>query len=215
MRNYLLLFVLIVSSFTACSQVRRDKANKKVEAASNVDTRKAPLHYIKHDLSWEEIMKFSEQRDKPIFLDIQTKWCKPCRQMEAEVFTDIAVAQYLNMNFVTISIDAEVGTGPAIAKKYGVTSYPTLVMLNRKGELLLKRAGGLNKQQLMAFGKQALSANPTGLTKDIARFEKGEMPDSELLSYLDAVLEAKMDCGPALDKYINTLSKKQILTKKT
>ena len=73
MKNYLLLFTFVIFSFTSFGQAK-NKGHK-------LDKRKAELNYIYHHKTMDEILELAKKEKKPIFLDIQTKWCKPCRAM--------------------------------------------------------------------------------------------------------------------------------------
>lgn len=79
--------------------------------------------------SWEEVQEKAQASDRLIFLDIYTQWCKPCKWMEERVFTDSAVVQYINHNFVSYKVDAEQGVGKLLAHRYRVDRYPTMLFL--------------------------------------------------------------------------------------
>jgi uncharacterized protein YyaL (SSP411 family) len=55
----------------------------------------------------EEALTKSKAEDKPIFLSIGYSSCHWCTVMEGEAFSDPAIAQYLNDNFVPIKVDRE------------------------------------------------------------------------------------------------------------
>src|SRR5476649_868391 len=82
--------------------------------------------------SWSEVLSLSASSGKPVFVDVFTTWCGPCKRMDAEVFTQPRVYQKMNTDFIDYKIDAEKGEGPAICKKYNVFSYPTYLFVNAK-----------------------------------------------------------------------------------
>ncbi|MGF1539943.1 MAG: thioredoxin domain-containing protein [Pleurocapsa sp.] len=55
----------------------------------------------------DEAVKIAKREDKPIFLSIGYSSCHWCTVMEGEAFSDEAIAQYLNANFVPIKVDRE------------------------------------------------------------------------------------------------------------
>jgi hypothetical protein len=58
--------------------------------------------------SWgEEALEKSKAENKPIFLSIGYSSCHWCTVMEGEAFSDPAVAEYLNANFLPIKVDRE------------------------------------------------------------------------------------------------------------
>lgn len=97
------------------------------------------------------------EEDKVIFVDIYTTWCLPCKLMDQEVFTHPSTADYLNENFINVKIDAEKGVGPEWAFEYGVLAYPTLLFLDKDGNILVRKEGSAFHTELRALGDEAMS----------------------------------------------------------
>ena len=58
--------------------------------------------------SWsDEALKTAKAEDKPIFLSIGYSSCHWCTVMEGEAFSNSAIAQYMNANFLPIKVDRE------------------------------------------------------------------------------------------------------------
>ncbi len=55
----------------------------------------------------EEALATAKQENKPIFLSIGYSSCHWCTVMEGEAFSDLAIADYLNANFLPIKVDRE------------------------------------------------------------------------------------------------------------
>ncbi len=55
----------------------------------------------------DEALATARERDKPIFLSIGYSSCHWCTVMEGEAFSDEAIANYLNANFLPIKVDRE------------------------------------------------------------------------------------------------------------
>lgn len=51
---------------------------------------------------------------------------------------------------MSIAIDGEKGEGPALAQKLQLTAYPTLYILDAKGNVLRKMVGFRTAEQLLA-----------------------------------------------------------------
>ena len=72
------------------------------------------------------------------------------------VLTDQEVGEFMNDAFVNLKYDAEKGEGIKIAKKYKVTSYPTLLIIDSDGNLL-ERIGDQwvpKKEDMIAVSKK-------------------------------------------------------------
>ena len=61
--------------------------------------------------------------------------------MSLTVFVLPQVGEVYNKNFVCLKIDAEKGEGRELAKRYGVTSYPTYIFINPKSQEIIHRSG--------------------------------------------------------------------------
>ncbi|PSB01594.1 thioredoxin domain-containing protein [Merismopedia glauca] len=58
--------------------------------------------------SWcDEAIQKARSENKPIFLSIGYSSCHWCTVMEGEAFSDVAIARYMNANFVSIKLDRE------------------------------------------------------------------------------------------------------------
>jgi thiol:disulfide interchange protein len=105
--------------------------------------------------SWNEILAQAKEEHKPIFVDISASWCRYCKRMKANVFTDNEVAKFYNSTFINVSVDGEKGEGIELAKKYGVKAYPTFVFLNSDGSLTYQTSGYHNQENFLELGKNA------------------------------------------------------------
>ncbi len=59
---------------------------------------------------WEwsqEALETAQHENKPIFLSIGYSSCHWCTVMEGEAFSDLAIAEYMNANFLPIKVDRE------------------------------------------------------------------------------------------------------------
>ncbi len=95
-----------------------------------------------------------------VFVDVFTVWCRPCRLMDLEVFSQAATGAFFNSHFINIRIDAEKGTGPGIALRYQVPSYPCYLFLDPDGKLIFLGHGFCNGDQLIAMAREALERSP-------------------------------------------------------
>jgi thioredoxin-related protein len=99
----------------------------------------------------------ASQKGGYIFVDLQAKWCGPCKLLKAKVFTEKKVAAYFNSHFVNLSIDVEQGEGPELAKKWHVEGLPTLLIVDAKGNIIKKSVGYMDAESLLAFASEAVS----------------------------------------------------------
>lgn len=141
--------------------------------------------------TWKEVLAKAQQTNKPIFVDIYTTWCGPCKQMSSNIFPLETVGKVFNENFICYQIDAEKGEGIAIAKKYGVKAYPTYIFVKGDGTLFYISLGSMPAKDFIAVSKAAIS----------------EMNDPKPLAVWDREYIIKKNDTTFLKEYITKRSK--------
>lgn len=109
--------------------------------------------------TWEEALEKAEKEDKLIFVDAYTTWCGPCKRMSKMVFTEAAVGDFYNKNFINMKIDMEKPDGRKFQKKYPVAAFPTLYYISGDGEVAHVTKGGKNPEQFIQLGQMAIKKN--------------------------------------------------------
>ncbi len=99
----------------------------------------------------------AKKQKKLIFIDAYTTWCGPCRMLKQNTFTDKAVGDFFNKNFINIALDMENGDGIAFGEKYQIAAYPTLLIINADQTSTSVTEGYMPPAQLLEFGKSVLA----------------------------------------------------------
>ena len=107
--------------------------------------------------TWDEAIQKSTSENKPIFLDVSTSWCGWCKVLKRKTFVDKEVGNYFNANFINVEIDAEQGEGKTLAQKYEVSSYPTLLVVDKNEKVLMYSSGYIEPEDLIQLGKTAIN----------------------------------------------------------
>jgi len=102
------------------------------------------------------------QQGKPVMMDFRADWCAACLQLERETFTHSRVREMAE-SFIAIRIDntnAEAPGPKELRKKYGVVGLPTLVFLDRQGNVLqnLSVTEYIGSADMIARMQQVLSS---------------------------------------------------------
>lgn len=110
---------------------------------------KAPSSFF---TTWEDVQQSAKKRHVLIYLHFTTDWCKWCRKIEAETYTDEAVKKELASDFACASLDCTetegkdpspaLKTNMALFQEYGGTGYPLLVILSEDGAEVFQTIGG-------------------------------------------------------------------------
>lgn len=156
--------------------------------------------------SWKEVISKAKKEKKPIYLDVYTTWCGPCKMMAAKIFPEKEAGEKYNALFINYKIDAEKGEGIEIAKKYKVNGYPTNLYINPENEEVIYRAMGA-VMQVSEFNKRADIAiaeakDPLKWEEYQAKMEKGETDKTFLEAYIEKASRLDKNNDPALDIYV-------------
>ena len=107
--------------------------------------------------SWKQVLDKAKKENKPIFVDISASWCGPCKLLKKETFTNKEVVKYYNDNFINVALDGEVGDGAALAQKFQIPGYPTLIILDKNESPLIATVGFIPAGEFLKFGKDGLA----------------------------------------------------------
>ena len=69
--------------------------------------------------------------------------------MDANTFKEEIVGKYFNEKFISIKIDMEKGEGIDLMKKYEVKAFPTLFVLDAKGNVVKRMMGAMDSKKLL------------------------------------------------------------------
>lgn len=104
--------------------------------------------------TFKEALEKATIENKPIFLDLYATWCGPCKTLKKTTFKDTEVGAYFNQHFINLAIDGETPEGKKLIQKYDVRSYPSLFILDSKGNVKTTATGFHKPRQLVNFGRR-------------------------------------------------------------
>lgn len=110
------------------------------------------INFRYHNMT--EALEESKTTGKPIFVDVYTTWCGPCRAMSNNVFTNNELAKIYNENFINVKIDAEKAKN--FGYKHNVSGYPTLIYFSPNGKETHRTVGYSEAWELKAIAKKIL-----------------------------------------------------------
>lgn len=157
--------------------------------------------------SWKELLAEAKQSRQPIFIDVYTDWCGPCKRMEKEIFPLPEVGVFYNDHYICYRLNAEKGEGPALSKSFRVTAYPTWLFLNEDGTLRSRRLDYMTAAEFINIGTIALGKDSVAirLAKFDQRFRNGDRNPAFLKSYLQIRTEMQLDNADVLNAYLQSL----------
>ncbi len=103
--------------------------------------------------TFAEICAKAKKEKKNIFFDAYASWCGPCKLLKRDVFTSKTAGDFFNKKFINVAMDMEKGEGAALGPAFQITAYPTLLILNHKGEIIGRTMGYQSAEKLIEFAK--------------------------------------------------------------
>lgn len=147
-------------------KIRRIKLQDVIMIAILVIGINLPILVIEHyqDLnslkffegSWEEALVVAKNENKPIFLEIHTTWCLPCRMLKNQTFSRKEIGDFFNEQFINISLNWKIDPEAKTLEAVDVKDYPALYILNSSGEPVIHTEGHLKPRNLLGFGKAGI-----------------------------------------------------------
>lgn len=137
--------------------------------------------------TWKEVVAKAKLANKPIFLDMYTTWCQPCKTMSTKVFTRADVGTYFNENFICYQLDAERDEGIDLAISYEVHSYPTFLFIRPNQEPCAVTRGSMDARKFIEFAKTALQSfnDPISLEVYQKAYNKRKSNPQFMILYLN------------------------------
>lgn len=162
-------------------------------------------------ITFDEALKAAKAEGKLVFIDFYTSWCGPCKRLAREVFPTKEVGDYLNSNFVCLKLDAE-KEGAALADKFKVTGYPTLVVVDTNGEAISSTAGFKSGAEFIA-AVDALKDPELNPDRVKERYLAGERNGKLICTYATQIMENSKryeegitESQKVIEDYFNSLS---------
>ena len=111
-------------------------------------------HAASKKIKWydyQESMALSRQENKKLFLHFYADWCGYCDKMNKETFTDSAVINYLNRNFVSTRVNSDKNVNAAA--EYAVRGVPDTWFVTENGEKISHMPGFISADMLLKILK--------------------------------------------------------------
>ncbi|WP_138475708.1 thioredoxin family protein [Dyadobacter bucti] len=167
--------------------------------------------------SWEQVLQKAKAEKKYVFLYASTPGCRYCRQMEKEVFNQKEVSDFYNTRFVSYKINIEDGSvGEALAKKYGVKSYPTYLFFDGSEMPVHQSLGGKPAEKFIMDGENAF--NPEKAIFSLKeKYDKGDRSPELLYNFGNALENFGSEDSPlekVTKEYLETQSPQQLQSEK-
>jgi len=119
----------------ACA--RADALSARVDSLVAAETR---VHWA--TMPAESALALARREGRPAFLDFYATWCAPCRWMDRAVYSDPLLSEVAE-GVAMVRVDVDQPAGKALAARFSILQYPTLVHLSPEGKETLRWVGPL------------------------------------------------------------------------
>jgi thioredoxin-related protein len=112
---------------------------------------------------WNEGVTAVQNSGKYMLVDVYTNWCGWCKKMDRAVFGHPQVQQLLAESFIPVKLNAEStnlitnGTNQYTeqewAKQLGVNSYPTILVYDKRFQLISRFSGYRDSEKFIRYLK--------------------------------------------------------------
>jgi thiol-disulfide isomerase/thioredoxin len=96
--------------------------------------------------SVESAFDAARAQNKPVFLYWGAKWCPPCHELKATVFSRPDFIEKLKL-FIPVYLDGDDPGAQKWGDKFGVSGYPTVLVLRADQSELARISGGMDLSQ--------------------------------------------------------------------
>ncbi|WP_020571378.1 thioredoxin family protein [Neolewinella persica] len=118
------------------------------------------------DQNYDEALNLAAKEGKLVFVDFYTTWCGPCKKLDKLIFQNDSIRKEMARDFVLLKYDAENDSLYHLSKKHHVSSYPTGLILNARGRVVIRKYG------FPGDGFKALSQNVSAFLEEGFKLNK-------------------------------------------
>ncbi len=107
------------------------------------------VEVISWESEWDAAVARAKKENKPILVDFYADWCVWCKTLDSTTYKDPAVARLLGEKMVPLKVDVDHG-GRELARQWGVSGLPTILVLSPNGKELGRIPGYLPARDFMS-----------------------------------------------------------------
>jgi len=112
-----------------------------------------PIPSFAAEVAWvkdfDVALKQAAEQRKFVVLDMSASWCGFCRRMAREVYPDPKVVEFSRSHvFIRLFVDTD-PQGPELDARFQPPGFPTIVVLNSRGQEVGRLIGARDKDRLI------------------------------------------------------------------
>jgi len=120
--------------------IRRIQSRSELAEAAGDEGLRKVVQRASLDGGLRAALNDAQRRADPLLALFKTRWCPPCRRLQAEVLENPEYAELLD-RFVVVTFDADLPNSWEAKSRWNVGGYPTVVVCSFDGEVVWRRVG--------------------------------------------------------------------------
>lgn len=124
-----------------------------------------------------------------LFVDVYATWCGPCKMMDAQVYPDPALSEYMNKHFLSVRMDGETDFGRQYAAQQQLEGYPSMFIFSDDGVRVSSVVGFKPATEMLPL-LESLVKNYQAVKRYRAMLENGSISLEDYATYIS--LEREM-----------------------
>lgn len=153
--------------------------------------------------SLKEAVSLAKSEGKGVIVLGCTTWCGPCKALKKNVLPLPEVGEYINANFIVLSLELDKSDPDNFAKEFNVHAYPTIVFLDSEGKEINRIVGApgtaegfmnavkesLKPTNSWAYHKEQLEKDPASYSEVYFKALQDTYNDEGALKLLEDMME--------------------------
>ncbi len=124
-----------------------------------------------HGMTWDAIVGKAQIEKKYIFVDAFATWCRPCKYMAANIFTQEKVGELFNNSFISVKMQMDTSAkdneeikkwyaqAHEMGRSYKINAYPTFLFFSPEGKIVHRLVGSMEADEFTLKVKMLLDEN--------------------------------------------------------
>lgn len=97
---------------------------------------------------FEHALNLAKSQNKNLFVNVYTSWSVPQKQMDAQVYNDPEVIEFISKRFVAVKLDAD-KAGRRFIGVHDIYAFPTFLFFDHDGEEMHRIIGYADEKRLL------------------------------------------------------------------
>jgi len=171
---------------------------------------------------WKSVKAKAQKENRYILVDCFASWCKPCKEMDKDVYPLDSIGSFVNDHYLSVKIQFDSTTDDNdqikawyadanyLEKEYKIKDYPTFLFFSPDGNLIHRSTGYKDPGRFLGIVRRALDPQHQYYTL-LETYRQGKMPFDKMVYLTDLArsIDDNKVAGEVAHNYIDNYLLKQ------